>query len=327
MSPSLQVDVQSIHNRIPQVANKIKPLVQKTPLLHSPYYSDQTGANVFFKFENLQTTGSFKLRGASAKLIGLPKDTLANGIVTASTGNHGKAVAFAAQSLGVTPTVYAPTGTDPVKTAAINQLGGQVIFAGSDCVDTELIAIEHALKHNTTYLAPYNDLDVIAGQGTLGLEISEQLETVDAVFVSIGGGGLASGIGAYLKIEIPDCKIIGCSPENSCVLIKSLQAGKLQPFPSTKTLSDGTAGGVEPGSITFPLCQTVVDQCYTVSESEIKAELIRFMKNEKSTIEGAAAVAIAGLQKSSQKFKGKNVVILLCGGNISSETLNTIGLH
>ncbi|MDC0311350.1 threonine/serine dehydratase [bacterium] len=326
MSLSSQPDVQSIHRQIPKVAHKIKPLLTTTPLLHSPYYSDLTGANVFFKYENLQATGSFKIRGAAAKLMGMSKETIANGIVTASTGNHGKAVAFAAQSLEVTPTIYAPTGTDPVKSAAITQLGGRVIFAGSDCVDTELIAIEHALKNNAIYVAPYNDLEVIAGQGTLGLEIRNQLGTVDAVFLSMGGGGLASGVGAYLKTEIPNCKIIGCSPKNSCVLIKSLEAGKLLPFPSTATLSDGTAGGVEPGSITFPLCQKIIDHCCTVSETEIKSELIRFMKNEKNTIEGAAAVAIAGLQKSRRTFKDQNVVVLLCGGNISSETLDKLGL-
>lgn len=319
-------DVQSIHDRVPDVALKIKPLVQNTPLLHSAYYSDLTGANVFFKYENLQTTGSFKIRGASTKLISMSKDDLANGIVTASTGNHGKAVAFAAQSLGATPTIYAPNGADPFKITAITKLGGKVIFSGSDCLDTELIAVEHAIKNDATYIAPYNDIDVITGQGTLGLEISNQLDTVDAVFLSLGGGGLASGVGAFLKTAIPNCKIIGCSPENSCVLIKSLEAGKLLPLPSTETLSDGTAGGVEPGSLTFPLCQKIIDHCCTVSEGEIRSELIRFMKNEKTTIEGAAAVAIAGLLKSCNAVRDKNVVVLLCGGNISSETLNKLGL-
>ncbi len=326
MSLSPQPGVQSIHDQIPTIALKIKPLVKNTPLLHSAYYSDLTGANVFFKYENLQTTGSFKIRGASAKLIGTPKETLEDGIVTASTGNHGKAVAFAAQSLGVTSTIYAPTGTDPFKIAAITKLGGKLVFAGSDCVETELLAIEHADKNKATYVAPYNDPEVIAGQGTLGLEISNQLGSVDAVFLSVGGGGLAAGVGAYLKTEIPGCQIIGCSPENSCVMIKSLQAGELLPLPSTETLSDGTAGGVEPGSITFPLCQTILDQCCTVSEMEIKSELIRFMTNEKNSIEGAAAVAIAGLQKFGRTFKNKNVVVVLCGGNISSETLNAIGM-
>ncbi|MDA7861777.1 threonine/serine dehydratase [Mariniblastus sp.] len=326
MSLSPHPDVQSIHDRVPEVALKIKSLLQKTPLLHSAYYSNLTGANVFFKYENLQTTGSFKIRGASAKLIGMSKEALANGIVTASTGNHGKAVAFAAQSLGMTATIYAPTGTSPFKIAAITELGAKIIFAGSDCVDAELTAVAHAIKNNATYVAPYNDTDVIAGQGTLGLEISDQLDSVDAVFLSMGGGGLASGVGAFLKTEIPNCKIIGCSPENSCVLIKSLEAGELLPLPSTETLSDGTAGGVEPGSITFPLCQKIVDQCYTVSETEIRSELIRFMENEKKPIEGAAAVAIAGLLKSCDSFKDKNVVVLLCGGNVSSETLKMIGL-
>lgn len=327
MSSPTHPDLQSIHDQIPEAALKIKPLLQNTPLRYSTCYSDLTGANVFFKYENLQTTGSFKIRGAAAKLIGLPKETLAKGIVTASTGNHGKAVAFAAQALGATSTVYAPIQSDPSKIAAIEKLGGKIIFAGSDCVETELVAIESARENSATYVAPYNDVDVIVGQGTLGFEISSQLDSIDAVFLSIGGGGLASGVGAFLKTKIPACKIIGCSPENSCVLIQSLDAGELLTLPSTETLSDGTAGGVEPGSITFPLCQQIIDQCCTVSEAEIKAELLRFRWSDETPIEGAAAVAIAGFIKSCNSLKDKNVVVLLCGGNISSETLNAIGLR
>ena len=175
-----------------------------------------------------------------------------------------------------------------------------------------------------TYISPYNDLQVAAGQGTIGIELARQLDTFDAVFVSLGGGGLISGIAGYLKSINPNVHIIGCSPENSQVMIQSVKAGKILDLPSLPTLSDGTAGGLEPGAITFELCQALVDDYITVTEDEIKESLRLFMQTHHMMIEGAAAVAIASYLKMFERFKGKNVVIIICGANISLEILKGI---
>jgi threonine dehydratase len=172
-----------------------------------------------------------------------------------------------------------------------------------------------------TYIPPYNDPQVAGGQGTIGVELARQLGQIDAVFVSLGGGGLISGIAGYLKSVHPNIQIIGCSPENSQVMIQSIKAGKILDLPSLSTLSDGTAGGIEAGSITFALCRDLVDEYMTVTEDEIKKSLRLFMETHHMLIEGAAAVAIASYLKTCQQWIGKNVVIIICGGNISLETL------
>jgi threonine dehydratase len=175
-----------------------------------------------------------------------------------------------------------------------------------------------------TYLSPYNDPQVVGGQGTIAVELARQLERTDAVLVSLGGGGLISGIAGYLKSVRPNVHVVGCSPENSQVMIQSIEAGKIMDLPSLPTLSDGTAGGVEPGSITFDLCRNLVDEFVTVTEDEIAKSLREYMSIHHMMIEGSAAVAIAAFEKLRAGLTGKNVVIVLCGANISLETLKQI---
>ncbi len=304
---------------------RISPHIRLTYCEHSPFYSEKTGANVFLKLENLQQTGSFKARGALNKILSLDKKNLGQGIVTASTGNHGAATAFAASKVGAKAVVFVSTKASRSKVGSIRRLGAEVREHGDDPIEAENFARKYADENGLTYVSPYNDPEIIAGQGTIGFELSNQLESIDAVFVALGGGGLISGVGAYLKSVSPATKIIGCSPVNSKVMIESIKLGELHgDLPSLPTLSDGTAGGIEDGSITFELCQQYVDDYVTVSEEEIGETLRVFMDTHHMQIEGAAAVAIASFLKTAEEYRGKNVVIILCGANIGAETLSKV---
>lgn len=304
--------------------NRIRPYVRRTYLEPSPYFSALSGANVFFKCENLQHTGSFKVRGATNKLLSLGESERAKGVVAASTGNHGAAVAFALGRLGSDGIIYVPENADPEKVGAIQRLGAEVRTFGHDAVEAEAQAREYARENRLTYLSPYNDPQIIGGQGTIGVELVDQLELVDAVFVAVGGGGLISGIAAYLKSFRPDVEVIGCSPENSQVMIQSVTAGRILELPSLPTLSDGTAGGVEAGAITFELCRVLVDAYEVVSEASIAEYLRQFISVHHMLIEGAAAVPLAALMKQRGRFARKNVIIVLCGANISAATLREV---
>ena len=234
------------------------------------------------------------------------------------------AVARSLGILGASGIVFVPEEASPSKVQAIERLGAQVRFFGQDCADTEAHAREYAAQNHMTFVSPYNDPQVIAGQGTIAVELARQLNPIGAVFASLGGGGLISGIAGYLKSVHPSVQIIGCSPENSQVMIESVKAGKILDLPSLPTLSDGTAGGIEAGSITYELCRMLVDEYVTVTEDEIKASMRLFMEAHHMLIEGAAAVAIAAYLKRRERFVGENVVIVICGANIGLETLKTV---
>ena len=306
-------------------ANKrIKSRIRQTALEGSPFLSQRGSANVYCKLENLQHTGSFKVRGAMNKLLSVPSKTLKRGVVTASTGNHGAAVAYSAHELQTTGIIFVVEGADSTKVQMIESLGGDVRYHGSDCAETEAHARRFAADNEKVYVSPYNDPQVVGGQGTVGVELTDQLDRIDALFVSVGGGGLISGIASHLKPLHPHLQIIGCSPENSQVMIQSVKAGRILDLPSRPTLSDGTAGGIEPGAITFDLCRELVDEFVTVTEDEIVRSLRLFLENQHMLIEGAAAVAIASYLKMCDRFKDSNVVIVICGANISPATLKTI---
>jgi threonine dehydratase len=302
----------------------IRPYIRETYLEYSSFYSRMTGAEVYFKLENLQHTGSFKLRGAMNKLLSLTAEEKGRGVVTASTGNHGAAFAFGLSIIKGNGVVFVPENASPSKVAAIERLGAEVRHSGSDSSETEAHARNYAEKNKMTHLPPYNDAKVIGGQGTIAFELTNQLDQIDAVYVALGGGGMISGIAGYLKSKNPEVEIIGCSPENSQVMIQSVKAGRVLDLPSLPTLSDGTAGGVEPGSITLGFCREFVDDYMTVTESEIKENLREFIQTQHMLIEGSAAVAVAASKKQAGRLAGKNVVVIICGGNISLETLKTV---
>ena len=305
-------------------ANRVAPHIRETPLDHSPYFSELTGARVYLKLENLQHTGSFKLRGAFSKLLSLTPEERQAGCIAASSGNHGAAIAWAMQKLKVTGIVFVPEQTTSTKVDAIRRAGAEVRFFGTDGLDTENHARAYAAGQGMAYLSPYNDEFVISGQGSCGVEIARQLSPVDAVFVAVGGGGLISGIGAFLKSVNPAVEIVSCQPDASKVMTESVRAGRILDLPSDPTLSDGTAGGIEADAMTFDLCRDVVDRWVVVSEKQIAAAMCQFIDTHHMLLEGAAGVALAGMLQTGEQFRDRNIVVVICGANISRDTLKKI---
>ena len=303
---------------------RIRPYIRETPVEVSPFLSEQTGAEVWLKMEHLQHTGSFKARGAMHRLLRIPEAQRSRGVVAASSGNHGVAVAFGAQKLGIPATVYVPEHASPVKVAAMRRLGAQVRAHGDDALLSELEARKVSEQTGMAYISPYNDLDVVAGQGTVGVEIARQLAQIDVVLVAVGGGGLASGVAAALKARFPEIRVVGCLPQQSAVMAESVRAGRIVELPSLPTLSDGTAGGIEPGAVTFDLCRELIDDYVLVSEAEIAAAMRDMITHHHTLVEGAAGVAVAGLWHIAADLRGRRVAVVLCGANVSLETLRGV---
>ena len=300
---------------------RIKSVVRETPVERSPALG-----GAFLKLEHLQHTGSFKFRGASHKLARLTPEQAVAGVIAASNGNHGLGVAAAAQARGVSAEVYVSSQVSPAKARRIEALGALIRQAGEDPLAAEVAARRAAESSGKVFISPYNDLDVVAGQGTIAVELCRQLPRIDAVFVAVGGGGLIAGIGSYLKAVTPATEIVGCWPANSPVMHACMKAGAIVDVPELPTLSESTAGGLEPGSITLELCRSVVDRAVFVSEAEIQSAMERVLSQEHWLIEGAAAVAVAAFLKDAGRYAGKNVVVVICGRNVSPEVLRSIGL-
>lgn len=311
----------NLYDEIKRAAARLSPYILETSLEESAPLSSKIGVNVFLKNEHHQITGSFKLRGALNKMLLLSDTEKVKGIIAASSGNHGLGVAKAAKMLGVKATIFAPKNIAEPKAKAIALLGANIKLIDGDCLDAEVAAREFAKQQQQqTFISPYNDEEVIAGQGTIGLELIQQHAALDAVFISVGGGGLIAGIATVLKQHNPAIKIIGCWPQNAPALYECLQAGKIISVPEQPTLSDGTAGGVEVDAVTFPMCQALIDECVLVSEDEIKFAVKQLAESEKTVVEGAAGVALAGLFAKADDYQNKNCAVVLCGKNIALET-------
>jgi len=301
---------------IQQAHTVLRPHLAVTPLTYSPALSALSGCELYLKCEHLQHTGSFKFRGASNKVRLLNAQQRRDGVITASSGNHGQGVALAGRQAGVPVTVYVSSSASTLKIDAMRSLGANVITLDTDSLNVELEASRQAKAQGKLFISPYNDLQVIAGQGTIGMELFEQQPELDAVFVATGGGGMISGIGTALKQQRPGIDMVGCWPANAPTLQRSLAAGEIIEMQEDDTLSDGTAGGVEPGSITFPMCQRLVAATVLVSEDEIRAAMKLVARHERWIIEGAAGVALASALKSAPAYQGKRVAVVLCGRNI-----------
>lgn len=299
----------------------------ETPLIRSAMIGPSVGAELLFKAENFQSTGSFKIRGATARLMSLDAGQARRGIITASSGNHGIACAQAARDLGFPLTVVVPEDAAAVKKARITGLGAEIIVHGAETGISETFARARAARDGLTYVSPYNDADVIAGQGTLGLELIEQCGRIDNLFIAMGGGGLIGGVGAVMKAFSPQTRIFGCSAEATPALAVSLRQGRVVPVTHHPTLADGVSGDMEEGSITFPLAQAVIDEVVSSSEAEIEAAFIRLALEEKQIVEGAAALALAGFLKVAPRLKGQTSVIILCGANIAPEKILKLLAH
>jgi len=291
----------------------IAPHILTTPTTVSLWRND---FELLLKCEHLQHTGSFKLRGALNRLLSLTDAERAAGVVAASTGNHGQGIARAAQVAAVSATVYVPESASPVKLAAMRAMGVAVETVDGDGLAAELTARAAAAAGGQVFVSPYNDAQVIAGQGTVGLELLAQTEALDAIFVSAGGGGLISGVAAILKAHIPTLEVYGCWPENAPTLARCLEAGVIANIDESPTISDGTAGGLEDGAITFELCRQLIDHRVLVSEAQIGQAMRLLAENERWIVEGAAGVALAGALQQAPELAGKRVAVVLCGRNI-----------
>lgn len=302
---------------IEQAHAAIRPRVPVTPLAPSVALSDRMGCTVLLKNEHLQPTGSFKYRGATNRVRLLSDEQGRRGVITASTGNHGLAVAQAGAIADVGVTVYVAQSAAAAKRAAISALGAKLVVVEGPTVEAEIAARRHAKAQGKVFISPYNDAAIVAGQGTAGVELAEQAPDLDAVFVAVGGGGLIGGIGTALRQLAPNAEIVGVWPENTPAMLRSLQAGAIVDTPDVPTLSDGTAGAVEPGSITFPICQAVIGRYVTVSERQIAAAMRLVAETDHWMVEGSAGAALAGLVHVQADFRGRKVAVVLCGRNIA----------
>jgi threonine dehydratase len=300
---------------------RIHGLIYETPLLPSRGVGDATGVNLFFKAENFQHTGSFKLRGASNKLALLGPGAQA---ITASSGNHGIACSHAAARTGAKLTVVLPETVAPAKLAKIRAYGTDVIIHGAHSGLAETHALHLSQMRAIPYISPYNDADIIAGQGTAGLEMLDQHPALDAVFISLGGGGLVSGIGAALKSARPGIKVYGVSATASAALAAAIQAGHVVDVPHADTLADGVAGGMDEGALTLPIASAVIDELLWCSEDEISSALRAYAHQEHQIVEGAAGLALAGFLQVAHQLSGQNVAVVTCGANYDAAKIMAV---
>jgi len=313
-----------LHRQLLEAENRVRDHVRVTSVELSASLSAASGAQVFLKLENYQVTGSFKVRGALNKLASLSPAVRARGVVAASAGNHGAAVAWAAGLLGSSAVVYMARSADAFRRGQVESLGAEVRVHGDDCVEAEREARSFAEAHGMTYVSPYNDPEVIAGQGTLGLELHRQVGALDAVFVALGGGGLMAGVAGALRAVGRTSRMVACSPANSPVLHASLQAGRIVDLPALPTLSDATAGGIEEGAITLARCRELVDESLLVTEEEIVASLRWMLQHQRLLLEGAAALPVAGFQQTRERWRGRSVALILCGANLNPQKLKAL---
>jgi threonine dehydratase len=305
-------------DRIRDANDAIRPHVMVSPLDRSGVLSAALGCEVLLKCDHLQPTGSFKLRGATNNVRLRARDH--REVITASTGNHGRGVAHAAAAFGIKATVYVGHETLEMKKEAIRAAGATLVVIEGSPLNAELEARAEAERRGVPYVAPYNDLDTVAGQGTMGLEMVAQASDLDAVFVCVGGGGLVAGLGTAIKALSPRTRVVGVSAEASSCMLDSLQAGEIISTPEFPTLSDGSAGEVEPGSVTFPICQQVIDDTVKVSEREIAQAMRRVAESDRWMVEGAAGAALAGLVQTADRYRGQKVAVVLCGRNVALDT-------
>ncbi len=297
--------------------------VRRTPFEYSPLLSSLTNSQVWLKLENRQITGSFKIRGASNRISLLTPEERVKGVVAASSGNHAQGVAYAARAVGVKAVIVVPGNTPKVKRDAIRVLGADLTVHGDEYMEAERLAQNISREREMPFLSPYNDPDLIAGQGTVALEIVEDGPELDMVLVPVSGGGLISGIATVIK-GASKAEVIGIQTEASPVMHESIKAGKIVDIPMYETVAEGLHGGIEQGSITFPLCQRLVDDWIDVKEEVIVDALRLMLLRHHEVIEGSGAVGIAALLDDPRRFEGRCVGVVVSGGNIDEELLRRV---
>lgn len=307
--------------QISAAADRVHAHLQATPVERA-HYLETAGDIVFLKCEHRQPTGSFKVRGALNAVTQLGAERRERGIITTSTGNHGMAIAWAVQKLGGRAVVYTHTNASAAKIARIQELGADIKIIDADYIQIVHQARDDAEREGLLYVPPYDDTAVIAGQGTAAMELLAQIGDIDALFVTVGGGGLIAGMATLLKHRNPGIAIYGCLPENSPDVAVGARGGDMAEVAHPPTLSDGSAGAILPDAITIDLCRQLVDEFVLVGELEIAAELRRYIDARHELIEGSAAVALAAFRRLRPKVRGKRVAIVVCGANISSASLH-----
>ncbi len=308
---------------IREAHRNIAPYINYTPLLYSSYLSRDK--NVYLKLESLQVTGSFKLRGATNKLISLNDDQKKKGVIAVSTGNHGKGVAYASKQLGIESTIFMSNMVPDHRRKAIESLGAKVEIIGKNSDEADLYAREYSKKNNITLVHPFDDLMVIAGQGTIGLEMLETFPEVDTVIIPTSGGGLIGGIALAIKLQKPDVKIIAVSMKRGPSMYESLRAGKPVDVEEEETLADCLGGsiGLE-NEYTFKIVKDNIDDFVLVDEDKIAEGIKLNFEKHKLVTEGAAATSVMVVEDKLSSYLGKNIISLICGGNIDSELFRKI---
>ena len=310
-------------DQIRQAHNNISPYINRTPLLHSNYLSKNK--NVYLKLESLQITGSFKLRGATNKLLSLNNKQKKKGVIAVSTGNHGKGVAYASKQLGIKSTIFMSSMVPDHRKKAIEDLGAKVEIVGTNSDEADLYAREYSKKNDISLIHPFDDPMVIAGQGTIGLEMLESFPEVDTVIIPTSGGGLIGGIALAIKLQKPDVKIIATSMKRGPSMYESLKAGKPVNVKEEDTLADCLGGsiGLE-NKYTFKIAQDIIDDFILVDENEIAEGIKLNFEKHKLVTEGAAATGVMVVKNNLSSCLGKNIISLICGGNIDSELFRKI---
>ncbi|HKP88265.1 MAG TPA: threonine/serine dehydratase [Blastocatellia bacterium] len=309
-------------NDIMQAGERIKGVARRTPLEHSRWLSSELGRDVWLKLECFQVTGSFKIRGAMARLSRLSADEKARGVLTVSAGNHGLAVAHCAEALSLKATIVVPRSASRAKVAAIRRYPVTIIERGASYDEAEQAAREMERETSATFVSPYNDAEVIAGQGSVALEILEDAPDLDAIVVPVGGGGLLAGVSVAVKATHPHIEIYGAEPAASPTMSAALGAGRIVEVKEEETIADGLAGNIEPGSITFPFVEHLVDGMILVSEDSMRNAIKRVASEDRIMIEGSAAASIAALDDA--RLKGQRAAAIVTGRNITLDLFGQI---
>jgi threonine dehydratase len=298
-----------------QAKYKLEGHIHRTPLTLSKTLSDMTGSMVYVKLENLQKTGAFKVRGAWNRIASMSETERCRGVITASAGNHAQGVAMAASQAGIASTIVMPLGAQETKIAATQSYGSTVVLYGQNYDEAYEHALHLADRSGAVFIHAFNDPYVISGQGTIGIEILDELPTVDAIIVPVGGGGLISGVGLAVKSVRPETAIIGVQPETADSGFRSWQTGMMQEIDQPRSIADGLAVK-KPGAIPLEWMKQVVDDFVTVSERQIRDAMFLLLQRNKLLVEGAGAAALAALLKGNLNLQGKRVALVVSGGNV-----------
>ena len=307
-----------------EASELVKRVTNPTKLIYSDYLSEQTGAKVYLKPENMQYTGAYKIRGAYYKISTLTEEERSRGLITASAGNHAQGVAFAAKKFGCKAVIVMPTVTPLIKVNRTKSYGAEVVLYGDVYDDAYAYACELAEKNGYTFVHPFNDLDVATGQGTIAMEIVQELPTVDYILVPVGGGGLITGVSTLAKMLNPKIKVIGVEPPEAASMTAALQAGEVVELPSANTIADGTAVKAV-GDKILPYVQENVDKMLLVEDDELIGAFLDMVENHKMIVENSGLLSVAALKQLD--CKGKKVVCILSGGNMDVITMSSIVQH